>query len=154
MRTSSFLAAALTFASLAACNSSSQPAVEAAASPQSGDVKAQVEEAVRKHLARRSDLDMSAMDMTVQNVEVSGETAEATVGFQVKDTPEAGMSMQYRLVREGGEWVVQPNAAATHAPGGAQPPPAQGLPPGHPPAGGAPPQSTEPLPPGHPPVAQ
>ena len=143
--------AALT--ALAACNSGPgpAPAPEAAAAAPAGDVEAQVEAAVRKHLSRRSDLDMGAMDMTIQKVDVQGETAEAVVGFQVKGQPEAAMSMNYRLVRENGEWVVQPNAGAAHAPE-AQPGAGQGLPPGHPPTSGA--EPSQPLPPGHPPVAQ
>ena len=89
------------------------------------------------------------MDMTVQDVQVTGDEAEATVGFQVKEAVEAAMSMQYHLVKQANEWVVQPQAPANH---GAAPAPRQGLPPGHPPAGGQPPPQQ--LPPGHPPVAQ
>jgi hypothetical protein len=113
------------------------------------DVNAQIEGAVRKHLSRRGDLDMSAMDMGIEAVEVNGDEADATVSFRVKGTPEAAMSMKYHLIRQAGAWVVQPNAAAGH---GATPPPPRGLPPGHPPAGGQ--QPAQPLPPGHPPVAQ
>jgi hypothetical protein len=116
-----------------ACGESSPPAPRAKP-PSAGDLNAQVEAAVRKHLSRRSDLDMSKMDLSIQNVSVEGETAEATVGFQVKGAPESAMSMNYRLVKEAGEWVVQPNEGAGH--------------------GAAPPQPAQPLPPGHPPVAQ
>ncbi|MEZ5363540.1 MAG: hypothetical protein R2748_14660 [Bryobacterales bacterium] len=122
-----------------------------AAAPASSDVNAQVDAAVRKHLSRRSDLDMTAMDMTVRDVQVAGDEADATVGFQVKGSPESAMSMQYHLIKQGGEWVVQPKPPADH---GAAPPPAQqGLPPGHPPSGGEAPPAQK-LPPGHPPVAQ
>ena len=133
----------LALAALAGCNGPTPTLEHSAAS----DLNAQVEAAVRKHLARRSDLDMAAMELTIERVQVAGETADVRVGFRVKDTPEAAMSMDYRLVKEGGQWVVQPNAAAPAA-GPAQP----GLPPGHPPAGGG--QPSQPLPPGHPPVAQ
>ena len=95
---------------------------------------------MRKHLARRSDLDMTAMDMTIERVDVQGDTADATVGFRVKNTPEAAMSMDYRLIKQAGEWTVQPNTAAGH-----------GAPPSAPAPGPAPKQD---LPPGHPPVAQ
>ena len=93
------------------------------------------------------------MDMTVRDVQVAGDEADATVGFQVKGAPDSAMSMQYHLVKQAGEWVVQPKPAADH--GAAPPPPAQqqGLPPGHPPAGGQAPPAQK-LPPGHPPVAQ
>jgi hypothetical protein len=145
----------LSLAALLGCDASSTPpAAESqplAAQASDSDVNARVEAAIRKHLAKRSDLDMASMELTIDHVDVQGESAQATVGFRVKDTPEAAMSMNYQLVKEAGEWVVQP-AAAGH---GATPPPAapgQGLPPGHPPAGGA--QPPQPLPPGHPPVAQ
>ena len=141
----------LLLVALVACGEA--PSTGSSVPPDSGgDINAQVETAVRKHLARRSDLDMSKMDLSIQNVTVQGETAEATVGFQVKDAPEAAMSMKYHLVKEAGEWVVQPNAGAGHGAAPPQPVPGQGLPPGHPPAGG--PQPAQPLPPGHPPVAQ
>jgi hypothetical protein len=126
-----------------ACSGTAPTESGSTAAPAS-EVKAQVEAAVRKHLAKRSDLDMSAMELTIEQLEVQGETANAQVGFRVKDTPEAAMSMDYRLVKEAGEWVH-----------GADPPPSgpgQGLPPGHPPTGESP--SAQPLPPGHPPVAQ
>jgi len=91
------------------------------------------------------------MDMTIENVDVQGDAAVATVAFEVKAAPEAGMSMQYNLSKEGGEWVVQakPSGHGGMAP---QTAPSQGMPPNHPPAGGD--QSGQDLPPGHPPVAQ
>jgi hypothetical protein len=152
MRIHSMPAVLAALAALAACGSGPEPTPtpEAAAAP-AGDVESQVEAAVRKHLSRRSDLDMNAMDMTIQKVDVQGETAEAVVGFQVRGQPGAAMSMNYRLVRQGGEWVVQPNAGAAHAPA-PQPGAGQSLPPGHPPTSGA--EPSQPLPPGHPPVAQ
>lgn len=139
----------LALAVLVACGETAPSEPPAAQSASDADVRAQVDAAVRKHLARRSDLDMSSMTMTVQDVQVAGDEADATVGFQVKGAPEAAMSMKYHLVRQSGEWVVQTNAGAGHD---ATSPPAQGLPPGHPPAGEAP--APQQLPPGHPPVAQ
>jgi hypothetical protein len=139
--------ATLVLLGLLACGGSEQPSPAASEAAPADDVNAEVEAAVRKHLTRRSDLDLAAMNLTIERVDVQGETAEARVGFQVKDTPEAAMSMDYRLVKTNGEWVVQPNATPPAA-APAQP----GLPPGHPPAGAE--QPAQRLPPGHPPVAQ
>jgi hypothetical protein len=136
----------LPLALLLACGGATAPS---GSSPST--VEADVEAAVRKHLSRRSDLDMTKMDMSVDQVDVQGDEADATVGFKVKGAPASAMSMSYHLVKEGGEWVVQ----ATPAGHGAAPPPAapgQSLPPGHPPAGGS--QPPQQLPPNHPPVAQ
>src|SRR5690606_39195537 len=104
------LAAVFALVMLWACSSDSRPAPTLDASANPG-VEAQIEDAVRKHLSRRSDLDVTAMDMKIQKVDVEGESADAVVGFQVKDQPEAAMSMNYHLVRLGGEWVVQPAAS-------------------------------------------
>ena len=141
----------LALVALVGCGGASAPTSPQAEATPASDVEAQVEAAVRKHLARRSDLDMSAMDVTIQNVDVQGEAAVATVGFEVKGAPEAAMAMKYNLVKENGEWVVQANPSGH---GGAPPQtaPSQALPPGHPPAEGG--QSGQELPPGHPPVAQ
>ena len=125
----------LALAAFIACGGdSAAPGDATTSAAPAASVESDVEAAVRKHLSRRSDLDMSAMDMTIQDVEVQGETAVATVGFEVKGTPESAMSMHYNLAKEAGEWVVQANQAGH---GGAPPPaaPSQGLPPGHPPAG-------------------
>ncbi len=131
---------------LASCGGGPAPS-----STTGGGVEAEVESAVRKHLSRRSDLDMSSMDLTIRQVEVAGDTAQATVGFEVKGKPEAAMAMQYSLAKQNGEWVVQaqPSGHGGMAPQNA---PSQGLPPGHPPAGGG--SQTQELPQGHPPVAQ
>ena len=145
----------LALAGLLACGGGTSPSSSPSEASSSSDVESQVEAAVRKHLSRRSDLDMSAMEMTIQGVDVQGDAAVATVGFQVKGTPEAAMSMKYNLAKQNGEWVVQANPAghgAAAPPPSPQPAPSQGLPPGHPPTTGE--QPAQELPPGHPPVAQ
>lgn len=131
----------LPFAALLACGGSTAPSDPPSQTAAASSVEEEVEAAVRKHLSTKSNLDMSAMDLIVQNVDVQGDTAVATVGFQVKGAPESAMSMKYNLAKENGEWVVQANPSGH---GGV------GTPPNPPPAG----QSGQELPPGHPPVAQ
>jgi hypothetical protein len=144
--------ALLAIAVLVGCGGQSAPSGAAESpAPAASGVEAEVEAAVRKHLSRRSDLDMSAMDMSIENVDVQGDTAVATVGFEVKGNPQSGMSMQYNLAKENGEWVVQAKPAG-HVGTTPQTAPSQGMPPNHPPAGGG--QSGQELPPNHPPVAQ
>lgn len=132
------LLAALLAAGLWACSDSAPPSASRAAGPDAG-LRTEIETAVRRHLDRRSDLDMSAMDLTIDRVDVDGDSATAVVSFQVRGTPEAGMSMEYPLAREAGVWTVQakpsghgedaPRQVAPPAPGGG----GAGLPPGHPP---------------------
>jgi len=117
-----------------------------------------VKQGVTAYLAKRSDL--LAMDVNVTSVAYHGDEATATVRFQAKgnSNPNAGMSMQYVLQRQGNQWVVKGRAGGeAHsgmpqgAPGGSAAPGANGgslgamptLPNGQP--SGA-------LPPGHPPI--
>jgi hypothetical protein len=136
-----------------------------------------VREGVMEHLNKNSGLDLKSMDVAVGDVTFQGNEATASVSFKPKSSPEAGMSMNYKLERRGDKWVVQPKATSgsghstgmpgtpppdpgAHAPGSTPPPAAAGeaLPPGHPPVapdgakkGGAAPAGD--LPPGHPPVS-
>lgn len=115
---------------LAACNRA----------PENKDV---VRQAIMDHLAKNSGLDLKAMDVDVSNVNFQGDKATAVVSFKPKSSPDAGMSMNYPLERQGGKWIVlKPAGSAGH--GGAVAPPTSEPPVGDP-AGGA-------LPPGHPPV--
>ena len=119
-----------------------------------GDPRAEIEAAIDAHLAKRTDLDLGAMEVAVDSVDVQGDSAEAVVSFRGQGAAEAAMTMTYQLTRGEGGWAVQPKSGMGH--GGVTPPPRadddQGLPPGHPPtAGEAPAQE---LPPGHPPVSQ
>lgn len=128
---------------------------------------------VMEHLNKNSGLDLKAMDVEVSNVTFEGNQATAAVAFKPKSSPDAGMSMNYKLERRGDKWVVQqkagsgaghgagmPDAAApadsgAHAPGATPPPTGEALPPGHPPVA-SPNPGAKPgeLPAGHPPVAQ
>lgn len=116
---------------------------------------------ILQHLTSIGTLNMSAMDMDVRSVAVTGNQAHAEVEFRPKNsgTPGAGMHVAYNLEKHGGAWVVlktqslggmiqhpdpgqnphtnqdmhssMPNFSEILNPSGA---PAQGsLPPGHPP---------------------
>jgi hypothetical protein len=118
-----------------------------------------VRDAILHYLAGRTDLNMSKMNVAVDNLQYSGDTASAQVTISSRDDAQASMQMTYQLRRAGGGWEVVPAAgSASDAHGSMSPPdgPQAGgeLPPGHPPAGGAPQGAAEgsELPQGHPPV--
>ena len=117
---------------LAACNRA----------PESKDA---VRQGIMDHLGKNTGLDLKAMDVDVSNVNFQGDKATATVSFKPKSSPDAGMSMNYSLERQGTKWIVQKTAGSGGHGGAAAPPPSQ--PPVGDPAGGA-------LPAGHPPVEQ
>jgi hypothetical protein len=117
---------------------------------------ASVQQAVEKHLARRTDL--GNLQVTVDKVSFEGDHANAAVTIMARQDPKAKMQMSYRLRKTGTGWEVEPpqgSEAGAHG-GSAAMPPAEGagadLPPGHPSVeGGAGTEANE-LPPGHPPV--
>ncbi len=118
----------------------------------------QTPEAVRQgvidYLAKRSDLDMSSMQIDVTSVSFRQNEADATVSFRPKGSGAgSGMQMRYTLERQGNRWVVKGRgqSAAGAAPHGGNPGQMPGAPggmqqPGSGPMGGA-------LPPGHPPMS-
>ena len=100
-----------------------------------------VRQAVIDHLAKRSDLNMTSMNVVVTAVDFRGDQAEATVSFAPKGGDASqGMSMRYTLERQGNRWAVKGRAdSAQGAHGqGTLPPaaPSADLPPGHPPVEG------------------
>ena len=110
-----------------------------------------VREAVREHLAGRTDLALSKMTVELDRVEYDGPSATADVTIAARDDPRASMKMSYRLRRSGADWVVEapaPGASSGEHAGGVTP----GLPPGHPPTGENPAAGGGTLPPGHPPL--
>ncbi|MCC6539418.1 MAG: hypothetical protein IT162_17835 [Bryobacterales bacterium] len=110
-----------------------------------------VRQAIVDHLSARKglDLDMSAMDVLVDDASFKADEAEATVSFRAKGSQTTAMTMKYSLVRDGAKWKVKPRAAGEPGAGahgaGAMPGAAPGAMPG---AGGAAPE----LPPNHPPM--
>lgn len=122
---------------------SSEPARTAA------DERKSVEEAIDRHLAKRSDLDFTSMKVVVDRVNFVGDDqAEATVKFTVGEDAAASIQMAYTLQKTNDVWeVVGPPKGTQGAP--VAPPAAGGaMPPDHPAVGG----EQQPLPSGHPPV--
>ena len=117
--------------SLAACN-------------RGADTKEAVRQAVIDHLAARQ-FNMPGMSVEVTSVQFNGAHADATVSIAPKGGPAgAGMTMPYKLERQGGKWVVMGGSGSPH-PGAGMP--GSGMPPGMSnPHGGAMP-SPEDLPP-------
>ena len=116
------------------------------------DPNAEILAAVERHLSKRTDLEMSSMDLSVDRVEINGDQAEAEIGFTARGNTEAAMSMTYSLRKTADGWEVEPKPSAGHGMPAPQTPPAGTMPPNHPPTGGG--EQPQPLPQGHPPIAQ
>jgi hypothetical protein len=116
---------------------------------------------ILQHLASIGTLNMSAMDMDLRSVAVTGNQAHAEVEFRAKTSgpPGGGMQVAYDLEKRGRAWVVLKSQPLG---GGMQHPTASPSPSANQPVhsmpnfnellnpSGAPAQGT--LPPGHPPV--
>lgn len=127
-----------------ACGSS-EPTLTAA------EERVLIEEAIDRHLAKRSDLDFSSMGVTVSQVNlVDDDKAEAVVQFQTGEGSAASIEMSYDLQRADGTWEVQGPPKGVGAGHDAQvaAPTGGAMPANHPPVGG----TQQELPSGHPPV--
>ncbi|MBZ5501294.1 MAG: hypothetical protein LAN59_03500 [Acidobacteriia bacterium] len=120
-----FLAAAL----VCGCNKNSQPApasssamppmgtpAEAtppagAPSPASASDSDAIRKAIEAHLGDNKGINMSVMDMALNNVQVHGDQAQADAVFRLKQGG-ATMQMTYFLERHAGGWLVLRNQAA------------------------------------------
>jgi hypothetical protein len=101
-----------------------------------------VRQAVIDYLSKRSNLNVSAMNVDVASVTFRPNEADAVVAITVRGaTPGQPMSMRYTLERQGDHWAVKSKADAGGSPHGAgaanphgvaEPPAAGELPPGHP----------------------
>ena len=109
--------------------------------------KEAVREGIVDHLNKNTGLDLKAMDVDVRDVTFKGNQATASVAFKPKTSPEAGMTMNYTLERQGKKWVVQQKAGSAGGHGGAMGPGPDAVTPAKPATPGD-------LPPGHPPVSQ
>jgi hypothetical protein len=116
-----------------------------------------VQRAVERHLAARTDLDPSNLQVIVEKVSYEGDRANAAVSIVARKDPQAKMQMMYRLRKTAEGWEVEaPQGSESGAHGGAAAPmPEAGgaeLPSGHPPLEGGTDAEASELPPGHPPV--
>ncbi len=113
-----------------------------AACKRSIDNQEAVRQGVIDYLSKRSNLNISAMNVDVTSVSFRQNEADAMVAITAKGAnPGQPMSMRYALERQGDHWVVKgkdesggsPHGAAGANPHGAPTPmPGGELPPGHP----------------------
>jgi len=83
--------------------------------------KEAVRQGVIDHLAARQ-FNMPALSVEVTSVRFDGTHADAVVSITPKGGPAgAGMTMPYKLERQGGKWVVLGGSGSPH-PGGSVPP--------------------------------
>ena len=129
-----------------------------------------IKEGINEHLSSLKTLNLSAMDMSIQNVSIQGNQAQAQVEFRPKTgAPQgAGMQVNYSLEKRDEKWVVQnsvPSGGAIQHPAPGQNPHGGEMPSSMPPASTAPASTALPnfrglvnsgsgssLPPGHPPI--
>jgi len=96
------------------------------------------EEAVRQgvidYLSKRSNLNVSGMNVTVVSLVVRANEADADISFTAKGAnPGQGMLRRYTLERQGDHWVVKNSVDTGSSPHGAGAGGGQALPAGHPP---------------------
>lgn len=101
------------------------------------DTPEAVRQGIIDYLAKRSNLNVSGMNVEVTSVSFRKNEADATVAFTARGAnPGNPMSMRYTLERRGNQWVVKEKAesgANPHAGAAGQPQAAPGqMPPGHP----------------------
>jgi hypothetical protein len=77
----------------------------ASAQPSPSDTSA-IRAAIEDHLRGNRELNMDAMDMVVDSVNINGDQAQAHASFHVKNGGATGMTMQYFLQRNASGWVV------------------------------------------------
>ena len=71
----------------------------------SDDAQTAIRAALQQHLSQQSNLNLSAMDMNVENVTVNGSRAQARVQFRLRQN-NVSMDMLYDLELHGGTWIV------------------------------------------------
>jgi hypothetical protein len=102
-----------------------------------GDDRQAIESALMKYLGERGTINVSAMDVKIEDLKIAGDRADAQVLFRTKQG-EGEMRLAYVLMRQSGAWTVQaPPRSETGMPHGSVAMP-QGqspteLPSGHPP---------------------
>jgi hypothetical protein len=79
--------------------------------------KRAVEEAINAHLKQRSDLLMQNMTMDIMDVQFHGDTADADVRFQSKESAQMAVTIRYTLRHAGDHWVVTSSSQMSGGPG-------------------------------------
>lgn len=75
--------------------------------------KAEVREAIEAHLKQRPNLMMANMDLEIQEVKFSGDTADAQVQFRSKQSPNLVVGVRYKLRRVDGHWKVESTSSTS-----------------------------------------
>ena len=75
--------------------------------------KAAIREAIEAHLKQRSNLMVANMDLEVQDVKFSGDTADAQVEFRSKQSPNLVVGVNYKLRRVEGRWKVESSSSTS-----------------------------------------
>lgn len=75
--------------------------------------KAAIREAIEAHLKQRSNLMMANMELEVQEVKFSGDTADAQVKFRSKQSPNLVVGVNYKLRRAEGRWKVESSSSTS-----------------------------------------
>ena len=104
-------------------------------SPAATDDRQAIEAALTKYLNERGTINVSAMDVKIDDLKIAGDRADAQVLFRTKQG-EGEMRMNYVLLRQNNAWTVQaPARTETDMPheGVAIPQGQTALPSGHPP---------------------
>jgi hypothetical protein len=108
------------------CDKGAQPAAQATAAPADQPAAAQgaspvlsndhdaVVAAIQEHLRDNKGINMSVMDMTVDQVNINGDQAQAQAQFRLKQGGTT-MTMTYALTRHTNGWIV-----STSQPSGGQ----------------------------------
>jgi hypothetical protein len=125
-----YLSALILVLASVACSRNTSQAPTAA-----GDDRPAIEAALNKYLAERGTINLSAMDVKIEDLKIAGDRADAQVLFRTKQG-EGEMRMAYVLLRQNGAWTVQaPARTETGMPhqGVATPQGQTALPSGHPP---------------------
>jgi len=84
------------------------------------DTKAAIQQAIDAHLKQRSDLMMSGMTTEILDVQFHGDTADADVKFQSKQSAAMSVNIRYTLRKAGDHWEVVSSSQA-HGAMGANP---------------------------------
>jgi hypothetical protein len=113
-----------------------------AACRRGGCTEETVRQSVINYLAKRANLNVAAMNVTVTSLACREKDADATVAFTAKDSSGGPpMTRRYALEREGDRWVVKESKDTGSSPHGTGvPQPGAALPPGHPAVGGGAPK--------------
>lgn len=71
-----------------------------------------IQRAIEEHLRQRPNLVMSNMSLDLREVKVNGDTAQAEVRFESKESPELAVNIHYVLRKAGGHWEVTSSSPA------------------------------------------